>query len=29
MRGAITRGLDFDAEADAPTIVVMLTLDDY
>lgn len=24
-RGAITRGLDFDAEAVAPTIVVMLT----
>ena len=27
-RGAITRGLDFDAEAVAPTIVVMLTFSD-
>ena len=26
--GAITSGLDFDAEADPPTIVVILMLDD-
>lgn len=28
MRGAITKGLDFDVEAVAPTIVVMLTNND-
>lgn len=28
MRGAITKGLDFDVEAVAPTIVVMLTNSD-
>jgi NAD(P)H-flavin reductase len=28
MEGAITRGLDFDVEADPPTIVVILKLDD-
>lgn len=27
-KGAITRGLDFDAEAVAPTIVVMLMFSD-
>lgn len=28
MEGAMTRGLDFDVEADPPTIVVILKLDD-